>query len=86
MIYLLLVFIVSAAGAFVARRTGGGRWCVVAGTAVGLVAGIVNATRSTLFLAENGFWLAFLVFGLPSMLAGLCAGLATRAATRSIVE
>jgi len=48
MIYLLLLFIVSAAGAFVARRTGGGRWCVVTGTAVGLVAGIVQATRPTL--------------------------------------
>ena len=82
MIYLPLVFIVSAAGAFVARRTGGGRWCVVAGTAVGLVAGIVQATRPTLFLAENGFWVAFLGFGVPSMLAGLCAGLAARALTR----
>lgn len=86
MIYLLAVFIVSTAGALVARRAGGVRWCVVAGTAVGLVAGIVSATRPTLFLAENGFWLTFLVFGLPSMLAGLCAGIATRAATRGIIE
>jgi len=46
------------------------------------VAGIVQATRPTLFLAENGFWVAFLGFGVPSMLAGLCAGLAARALTR----
>ena len=86
MIYLLVVFIVSTAGALVARRTGGVRWCVAAGAAVGLVAGIVHATRPTLFLAENGFAFAFLVFGVPSVLVGLCAGLATRAAMRRIIE
>ena len=86
MSYLLLVFIVSVGGAVAAWRTIGARWCVVAGTAVGLVAGVVQATRPTLFLAENGFWLTFLLFGVPSVLAGLFAGLATRVATRGIIE
>ena len=86
MIYLLLVFMASTAGAMVTWRIRGARWCVAGGTAVGLVAGIVNATRPTLFLAENGFWLAFLVFGAPSALTGLCAGLTTRTLSRRILE
>ena len=86
MTYLLLVFLASIAGAIVGWRIGGARWCVAGGMAVGLVAGIVRATRPTLFLAENGFGVAFVAFGVPSMLVGVCAGLATRAATRSIIE
>jgi hypothetical protein len=86
MTFLLLVLVVSTAGAMIALRTGGARWCMVGGTGVGLLAGIVHATRPTLFLAENGFWFAFLVFGVPSVLVGLCAGFMTRTLSRHILE
>jgi hypothetical protein len=82
MIYLILVFMASLIGAMAGWRAGGVRWCVAGGVTVGLLAGVVHSAEPTLFRAENGPMAAFLVFGMPSLLVGLGAGLAVRITRR----
>ncbi len=86
MTFLLLVFIAAIPGAMVGRRSLGERGYVVGGMAVGLVAGLVHGTGWTFFLAEKGLGFALLVFGMPPMLVGLCAGLATGTVIRRFFE
>ena len=61
------------------------RWMVPASIAGGLVVAAVTAAQPTLFRAENGFALTFLVFGLATTVVALPAVALVQAVVREVV-
>ena len=50
------------------------RWVYPAAAAGGALVGAGIAAQPTLFRAENGFWLAFMMYGVPSVVVALVGG------------
>ncbi|MFL5562264.1 MAG: hypothetical protein ACJ79K_12385 [Gemmatimonadaceae bacterium] len=62
------------------------RWIYHAAITAGVLVGAVIAAQPSLFRADNGFWFAFVMFGVPSVVLALVGGIVVGIVYQEVVH